>query len=80
LERTLVQTGALLLPFGQAEIQPFVSYARLENEQPLLLRDSAVNIATVANAQSRRNNIDAGVFLDLACLLGLRQNLAYQPG
>src|SRR6478752_5322088 len=28
LERTLVQTGALLLPFGLAEIQPYVNYVR----------------------------------------------------
>ena len=31
LERTLVQTGALLLPFGLAEIQPYVNYAHFEN-------------------------------------------------
>ncbi|WP_139225216.1 hypothetical protein [Nitrosomonas sp. Nm34] len=65
LERTLVQTGALLLPFGQAEIQPFVNYARLENEQPILLRDPAGNIAAATNIQSRQNNIEAGVFFRL---------------
>jgi hypothetical protein len=65
LERTLVQTGALLLPFGQAEIQPFVNYARLENEQPVFLRDSAGNITNVTDIQSRQNNIEAGVFFRL---------------
>lgn len=65
LERTLVQTGALLLPFGQAEIQPYVTYARLENEQPVLFMNSAGNIVTVANTQNRQNNIEAGVFFRL---------------
>ncbi len=80
LERTLVQTGALLLPFGQAEIQPYANYVRFDTEQSVLLRDPAGNIAAVANVQNRRNDIEAGVFLDSACHSILRQNLAYQPG
>lgn len=62
LERTLVQTGALLLPFGQAEIMPFVNYAHFETEQSVLLRDSANNIAAVSSIENRRNDIRAGVF------------------
>ncbi|HZD52379.1 MAG TPA: hypothetical protein VE175_04990, partial [Woeseiaceae bacterium] len=36
LERTLVQTGALLLPLGQAEVEPYFSYTRRENSAPVL--------------------------------------------
>lgn len=34
LERTLVQEGVLLLPFGQAEIQPSFTYTRREIDAP----------------------------------------------
>lgn len=59
LERTLVQTGALLLPFGQAEIQPFATYLRREAKQPILL--TANNSLQVANASIRNNEFDLGV-------------------
>jgi hypothetical protein len=36
LERTLVQTGALLLPLGQAEVEPYFSYTRRESSAPVL--------------------------------------------
>ncbi|MBF6647827.1 hypothetical protein [Methylobacter sp. BlB1] len=58
LERTLVQTGALLLPFGQAEIQPFATYTRREDDTPLLIR-SPIGPVT-ANQRIRRDEIDAG--------------------
>lgn len=60
LERTLVQTGAMLLPFGKAEIQPFVSYSRIENQQPALLSSNALT-----NLQRRQNVVDAGVLFRL---------------
>jgi hypothetical protein len=34
LERTLVATGALLVPFGQAEVQPSFNYTRREQDVP----------------------------------------------
>lgn len=34
LERTLVATGALLVPFGQAEVQPTFNYTRREQDVP----------------------------------------------
>ncbi|WAK03531.1 hypothetical protein [Methylobacter sp. YRD-M1] len=58
LERTLVQTGALLLPFGQAEIQPFATYTRREDDTPFLTR-SPIGVIT-ANQRIRRDEIDAG--------------------
>lgn len=37
LERTLVQEGALLIPFGQAEVQPSFNYTRREVEFPVVI-------------------------------------------
>jgi hypothetical protein len=38
LERTLVATGALLVPFGQAEVQPTFNYTRREQDVPTQFR------------------------------------------
>jgi hypothetical protein len=76
LERTLVQTGALLLPFGLAEIQPYVSYAHFDNDLPVLLRDHAGNIAAVTNTQRRRNDIEAGVFSRIGLPFGTQAELS----
>ncbi len=61
LERTLVQTGALLLPFGQAEIQPFATYLRTESKQPFLFVNN--NNLQVSNAAIRKNEFDMGANL-----------------
>lgn len=61
LERTLVQTGALLLASGQAEIQPFINYSRRESKEPFLYLDNA-DLLT-ANASIRRNDLDMGANL-----------------
>jgi hypothetical protein len=61
LERTLVQTGALLLPFGQGEIQPFATYTRRESDAPVLV--STAGGFQVGNLRSRRDEIDAGANL-----------------
>jgi hypothetical protein len=62
LERTLVQTGALLLPFGLAELQPYVTYTHFNNEQPTFLLDAEGNIGAVTDTQTRRNDIETGFF------------------
>ncbi|MCK5665011.1 MAG: hypothetical protein KAI17_16075 [Thiotrichaceae bacterium] len=62
LERTLVQTGALLLPFGQAEIQPFSTYTRRESSALELLQVNN-NLLVGVNREARRNEIDAGLFV-----------------
>jgi hypothetical protein len=76
LERTLVQTGALLLPFGLAEIQPYVNYVRFENDASALLRNAEGNIVTVANTQNRRNYIEAGVFSRVGLPFGAQAELS----
>lgn len=66
LERTLVQTGALLLPFGQAEIQPFVTYVRRESDSLQLQALQVPNTDLITlDRNRRRNEIDAGVFFRL---------------
>jgi len=62
LERTLVQTGALLLPFGQAEIQPFGTYSRRETKQPFLFVGDNTGLQ-VANASIRKDELDMGANL-----------------
>jgi len=61
LSRTLVQTGALLLPFGQAEIQPFTTYARRETNSLELVQTTSTNTFSL-NKKTRRNEINAGLF------------------
>jgi hypothetical protein len=61
LERTLVQTGVLLLPFGQAEFEPFFSYSRQEVDVPVLFADAGA-IGT-GNQEARRNEFVTGLAL-----------------
>lgn len=64
LERTLVQTGALLLPFGQAEVQPFATYSRREAKQILsFVKDDTGYLSGVTNADIRQNEFDMGANL-----------------
>ncbi|MGH6946704.1 MAG: hypothetical protein ACREDZ_05200 [Kiloniellales bacterium] len=61
LERTLVQTGALLLPPGAFEIEPSFAYTRRESDAPLLV---ALNGTIVAGEQEiARNEFDINVDL-----------------
>jgi hypothetical protein len=58
LERTLVQTGVLLLPFGQAEIEPYFNYTREEGNVPVLFADDGR--IGVADQEVRRNEFVTG--------------------
>ncbi len=60
LERTLTQTGALLLPLRRAEIQPFFNYIRQEIEVPQLVQVGQ-DLVTVKQ-KIRRNQFEPGVF------------------
>lgn len=61
LERVLVQTGALLLPFGKLEIQPFATYSRNEASRVGALNNQ------IGNISNRRNSFSLGATF----LLGL---------
>lgn len=53
LERSLVATGVLLLPFGQVEVQPNASYVRREDQAPALFN---INGDLVLAQQKVRRN------------------------
>ena len=67
LERTLVQTGVLLLPPGQAEITPSFAYTRAEQEAAVALLSDGTTF--VGNESLRRDIWDAE--------LGLRFGLPF---
>ena len=61
LERTLVQAGALLLPFGTVEVEPSFAYTRRETDAPLLVAQAG--LVAAAEQQIRRDEFDAAVDL-----------------
>ena len=61
LEQTLVVTGALLLPFGRADIQPSFTYIRRQEEAPTLLAQGRRFVA--ASQDVRRDTFIADLFL-----------------
>lgn len=69
LERTLVAGGALLLPAGQAEIEPSFSYARRESDLSPALIDTGGGDLALTNPNVERN--------ELTPALGLRVGLPW---
>jgi hypothetical protein len=62
LDRSLVQTGALLLPFRQMELQPFFNYSRRDNDFPSLVANDLGQLIGVRTANVQRNEFDTGLF------------------
>ncbi|MGZ8242102.1 transporter [Methylomagnum sp.] len=66
LERTLVITGALLLPYGQFEVQPGFSYNHAQNDFPALVRaQNGSNGMVAAAVDTRSDFIGGNVFMRL---------------
>lgn len=61
LERSLVQQGVLLLPFGKAEIEPSFSFTRREAEVPTFFVEDGTRF--VALNRVRRNEFRTGLAL-----------------
>jgi hypothetical protein len=61
LERALVTAGALLLPFGKAEIQPSFTYIRREQDAPIVFSEGGGLFP--ASQEVRRNIFDGNLFL-----------------
>ncbi|MEA3412501.1 MAG: hypothetical protein U9R74_13320 [Pseudomonadota bacterium] len=59
LERTLIQTGVLLLQVGQVEIEPGFTYARTENDVPTVVTEGGQLF--VGTESVRRNTFVADV-------------------
>jgi hypothetical protein len=58
LERTLVEQGVLLLPWGQAQIEPSFTYTREETETPTFVTEGGTTF--VGEVQVRRNEFTSG--------------------
>lgn len=63
MERTLVQTGVLLLPYGKAEIDPSFSYARWEVDSPTFVTEDGT--VFVGEQEVRRNEFQTAQSLRL---------------
>ncbi len=61
LDRSLIQTGAILLPFRQMELQPFFSYIRRVNNFPSLVTNNLGQLAVRAG-DIQRNEFGTGIF------------------
>lgn len=61
LERTLVATGALLLPLGQVEFEPAFQYARRTDEFPVVIGSN--DMPTLAERERRRNEFTGALAL-----------------
>jgi hypothetical protein len=61
LERTLVSTGALLLPLGQADIEPGFSYIRSEQRAPVVFTSGGASV--IAEQQVNSDIVGAVVQL-----------------
>jgi hypothetical protein len=59
LERTLIQTGVLLLPLGQVEIEPSFRYTRREQDIPTFVTEGENTFVGTANI--RRNIMEANM-------------------
>jgi hypothetical protein len=82
LDFTLVQEGALLLPFGRAEFTPSFTYTRRANDFPVVLGPAGNQV--IAEEEVRRNEFNffasllLGLPLDSQLELGLPYNLVDQ--
>jgi hypothetical protein len=61
LERSLVATGVLLLPFGQVEVEPIASYVRREAHVPALFSINGDQV--LAQQKVRRNEFQQSLSL-----------------
>ena len=67
LERTLVQAGALLLPFGKVEVEPAFRYTRREGDVPVFVNSGGTTF--IGEDEVQRNEFEAA--------LGLRVGLPF---
>jgi Putative MetA-pathway of phenol degradation len=82
LERTLVEEGALLLPFGKAEIQPSMTFERSDSSFPIVAIQNGSTL--IGDQEIRRNELTSaldlrvGLPLDAQLELGLPYQWAQQ--
>lgn len=61
LERTLVETGVVLLPFGQVEVEPSITYERSVQDFPVFVTEDGDQL--LANQELRRNEVSGRLAL-----------------
>ncbi len=78
LERTLVQTGALLLPVGKVEVEPNFSYTRREDDSPTFFIQDGTTF--IGESEIRRDEFQTGLALRLGLPFDsqLELNVPYQ--
>ncbi|MCG8694221.1 MAG: hypothetical protein MI806_23685 [Minwuiales bacterium] len=74
LERTLVQEGALLLPFGKAQIEPSFGYTRRENDAPVFFTEGVSTF--LAERDVRRDEFE----VELELRIGLPWDAQFEVG
>jgi hypothetical protein len=78
LERTLVEEGALLLPFGQAEINTSANYTRREGDFPIFANDEVLEARIERNEFEFDLGLAVGLPFDSQVEVGLPYNLVEQ--
>jgi hypothetical protein len=78
LERTLVQEGALLLPFGQAEINTSANYRRREGDIPVFVDDQVIEARVERNEFEFDLGLAVGLPFDSQVEINLPYNLVEQ--
>jgi hypothetical protein len=63
LERTLVQAGALLLPFGRIEVEPSFTYTRRDEQSAIFAALASGEFAARADQRVKRNELEGAVDL-----------------
>jgi hypothetical protein len=82
LERSLVQAGALLLPFGKVEVSPSLTYTRREDDAPVITQVDGTSILSQERVERDEVTADLGVLVGLPfesqLELGLPYNYAHR--
>jgi hypothetical protein len=77
LDFTLVQEGALLLPFGRAEFTPSFTYTRQTNDFPVVVDPGGANLLGEQEVRRNEFEFDAGLLVGLPIDSQLELNLPY---
>jgi hypothetical protein len=77
LDFTLVQEGALLLPFGRAEFTPSFTYTRRTNDFPVVVDPGGANLLGEQEVRRNEFEFDAGLLVGLPFDSQLELNLPY---
>jgi hypothetical protein len=78
LERTLTAVGALLLPYGQIEVEPSFTYTRADQKQPVFIGAGFADLRQRRNEFVEALGVRAGLPLNAQAELNLPYNIVQQ--